>query len=113
MFNNGVKEQEHTEAMEEEKQQPSAAMDVKVGGESARLAAAEETRLGGSQNGEAEEDEAAAPEKIGVKRRNSSVNSEASNMENRGGCTPTEEPPRKRFQIPKKSREKKGGRHLL
>lgn len=107
MFNNGAKEQEHTEAMEEEKQQPSAAMDVKVGGESARLAAAEETRLGGSQNGEAEEDEAAAPEKIGVKRRNSSVNSEASNMENRGGCTPTEEPPRKRFQIPKKSREKK------
>ncbi|XP_069823106.1 protein TASOR isoform X2 [Dendropsophus ebraccatus] len=105
MFN-GVTEKEDSEAMEEKNS--AAAMDVNVGGGSARLAASEEARLGGSQNGEAEEEAAAAAaERIGCKRRNSSVNSEASNMENRGLGTPTEEPPRKRFQIPKKSREKK------
>ncbi|XP_066452651.1 protein TASOR isoform X2 [Eleutherodactylus coqui] len=87
--------------MEEEKK-ASAVMDVNGGG-GTRLAASEEARLGAAQNGEAEEDEAAA-ERIGGKRRNSSINSEASV---RGGSTPTEEPPRKRFQIPKKSREKK------
>ncbi|XP_075690029.1 protein TASOR isoform X2 [Rhinoderma darwinii] len=100
----GVREKEDTEAMEEEK--PSTVMDVNVGG--GRLAATEETRLGGSQNGETEE--AAAAGRTGCKRRNSSFTSEPSNMENsglRGGNTPTEEPPRKRFQIPKKSREKK------
>ncbi|KAM4022116.1 protein TASOR isoform 2-T2 [Anomaloglossus baeobatrachus] len=92
--------------MEEEKLS-AANMDVNGGGGNNRLAA-EGTRLSGSQNGEAEEDEAAAAERTSCKRRASSVTSEAANMEGvRGGSTPTEEPPRKRFQIPKKSREKK------
>ncbi|XP_069592788.1 protein TASOR isoform X2 [Ranitomeya imitator] len=107
MFN-GVGEKEAAEAMEEEKL-GAVNMDVNGGGGNNRLAAAEDTRLCGSQNGEAEEDEAAAAaEKTGCKRRNSVATSEAANMEGvRGGSTPTEEPPRKRFQIPKKSREKK------
>ncbi|XP_056380371.1 protein TASOR isoform X2 [Hyla sarda] len=103
MFN-GVREERYTEAMQENKS--GATMDINVGGGSARLAASEEFRVSGSQNGEAEEDEAAV-ERIGCKRRNISVNSEASMIEMRGASTPTEEPPRKRFQIPKKSREKK------
>ncbi|XP_040264634.1 protein TASOR isoform X1 [Bufo bufo] len=95
--------------MEEEK--PSALTDVNggSGGGSTRPAASEETRFGASQNGEAEEEEAAVAgaEKTGCKRRNSSVNSDPPNSAVRGDITPTEEPPRKRFQIPKKSREKK------
>ncbi|XP_071984558.1 protein TASOR isoform X2 [Engystomops pustulosus] len=93
------REKQDTEDMEEEK------MDVNGGVGSTRPT--EETILGGSQNGEAEGNEAA--ERIGCKRRNSSVNSETATSGGgaRGGSTPTEEPPRKRFQIPKKSREKK------
>ncbi|XP_075143988.1 protein TASOR isoform X2 [Leptodactylus fuscus] len=104
MFN-GAGEKEDTEAMEEEKH--GAAMDVNGGGGSARQAATEDTRFAGSQNGEAEEDEAATTDIIGRKRR-SSVNSDLTTTGGaRGGSTPTDEPPRKRFQIPKKSREKK------
>ncbi|XP_073430237.1 protein TASOR isoform X2 [Dendrobates tinctorius] len=106
MFN-GDRGKEGAEAMEEEKL-GAVNMDVNGGGGNNRLTAAEDTRLRGSQNGEAEEIEAAAAaERTGCKRRNS-VTSEPANMEGvRGGSTPTEEPPRKRFQIPKKSREKK------
>ncbi|XP_073500703.1 protein TASOR isoform X2 [Phyllobates terribilis] len=112
-MSNGDREKEDAETMEEEKQLSAANMDVDGGGggNNRQAAAAEDTRLCDSQNGEAEEDEAAAmaaAERASCKRRNSSVTSEPASTEGvRGGSTPTEEPPRKRFQIPKKSREKK------
>ncbi|XP_075039359.1 protein TASOR isoform X2 [Mixophyes fleayi] len=95
-----------------EKEKPSAVRDGSVGGGSTRLVV-EEARIGVEQNGElAQAEEAAAAEKTDYRRRHSSFNSEHMKAENNNsgggkGVSPPEEPPRKRFQIPRKSREKK------
>ncbi|XP_063796916.1 protein TASOR isoform X2 [Pseudophryne corroboree] len=97
----GSREREGASAMEEEK--PAASMDGSgVGGGSTRLAA-EEGRLGATQNGELLE------KMPGYRRRHSSFTGEQMRAENCDGqgVTSPEEPPRKRFQIPRKSREKK------
>ncbi|XP_072277012.1 protein TASOR-like [Pyxicephalus adspersus] len=65
----------------------------------------EETK---TQNGEQAEE--ADAQRSGFRRRHSSTSSEPTKMEGSGegkGVTPPEEPPRKRFQIPRKTRDKK------
>ncbi|XP_018411781.1 PREDICTED: protein TASOR [Nanorana parkeri] len=92
--------------MEEEK--PSAARD---GGESPK-AAAEDTRthsaVAAAQNGEQAQGEEVDARRAGFRRRHSSTSSEPAKIEGGGKGAPSpEEPPRKRFQIPRKT--KKGG----